>query len=553
MGPGSDDIAARFARIRDEFFDDWARRHPDEAGTLGILDGGGEGPLGDPSRAAIEEEAGALRATLAEIEAIDMRALDREAQLDAWAIAAWSRHEVRQVERGAHLANVERGLLPYHLLRHLVIHAGDALEADDVARVARARIEEIPRFLASHERTLAAGIAEGMRAHAGTIEWIAERSIPALAAALAALPREHAWLDAAACAGAARAYSAHAAFLRERAAEGARATGAIGEDEARFRLGRTMGLEGVVAEGGADALEREARACLAEAHERMIACAAELGADGAAAGRAHDLAAVRAAVIARWSEPLVARDDEVLPAFRRLLAEATAFARAHGLVPLGDDVLRVEIAPLPPAIAEAGHAQNWAAPLRSRAPRAHFLAAERASAHPAMAAPQLAVHEGVPGHSLQSLCFARAHGRSRSPVRFLAVADDVAMARSWFGAMLSIEGWATWVEHRLLELGFHRGPALVFGWNVRAIRAARVIADLAIHRGTMSPDEAREFLVREAMLPEAVAAREVARYQRIPLQALTYLTGAQAIERALARGVSIDALLGAGPIPPDLL
>ena len=211
---------------------------------------------------------------------------------------------------------------------------------------------------------------------------------------------------------------------------------------------------------------------------------------------------------------------------------------------------------MPPAIAELGGAQNWAAPLRARDPHADFCVSLDPSAHPAMAAPLLAVHEGVPGHSLQSLAFARAHGGSRAPVRFLAIADDVAMAHSYFGAMVSIEGWATWVEHRMLELGFYDGfgdDAVVYAWNVRAIRAARVVADLGLHTGAMSPAEAERFLVDEALLPQRLAEREVLRYQRIPLQATTYLGGALAIDRALARGVTIDALLAAGPIPPDAL
>jgi uncharacterized protein (DUF885 family) len=69
----------------------------------------------------------------------------------------------------------------------------------------------------------------------------------------------------------------------------------------------------------------------------------------------------------------------------------------------------------------------------------------------------------------------------------------------------------------------------------------------------MSPAEAERFLVDEALLPQRLAEREVLRYQRIPLQATTYLGGALAIDRALARGVTIDALLAAGPVPPDAL
>ncbi|AKF03990.1 DUF885 family protein [Sandaracinus amylolyticus] len=517
-----------FAGLRAAFFDRWRDAHPDEAGTLGIVDPVGR--LCDPSREAIEDEARALGAML---RALEPCPVDGEARLDAWMITSWARHEVRRVARGAHLANVELGLLPYHLLRHHLVHA-----EDETARaVAASRIRAIPAFLAAHERTLAAGIAEGVRAHAGTVQWIAERSLPAIARAL----------DDLGAPDAARAYEAHARFLNDRVRPSARTSGAIGAEETRARLGdMALSLETSLAEAHVE-LER--------AHDGLVRAAARVPElDGA-----RDVAAVRAAMQPLYARSIASRDDDVIPAYEALVTRASAFARAHGLVPF-DDALAVRVGVLPPAIAEAGHAQNWAAPLVAPQPRADFLVARDARVHPAMAAPLLAVHEAVPGHALQSLAFARAHGRDPRPVRFLAIADDVAMARSYFGAMLSIEGWATWVEHRMLELGFYEGLATVYAWNVRAIRAARVIVDLGIHGETMSIAEARSFLNDRALLPDSIATREVARYQRIPLQALTYLTGALAIERHLAphraRGDetrAIAALLAAGPVPPALL
>ncbi|UJR83489.1 DUF885 family protein [Sandaracinus amylolyticus] len=511
-----------FAALRASFFDRWREAHPDEAGTLGIVD-----PLerlGDPSREAIEDEARALGAML---RALESCAIEGEARLDAWMIASWARHEVRRVARGAHLANVELGLLPYHLLRHRLAH--------DERAVVRARA--IPAFLAAHQRTLEAGIAEGARAHAGTVRWIAEQSLPVIARAL----------DDLGAPDAARAYEAHARFLNDRVLSNARASGAIGAEETHARLGdMALSLEMSLAEAHVE---------LARAHDSLVHEAARVPELAAA----RDVASVRAAMQAHYARSLASSDDDVIPGYEALVARATTFAREHALVPI-EGAFAVRVGALPPAIAEAGHAQNWPAPLCAPEPRADFLVSRDARVHPAMAAPLLAVHEAVPGHALQSLAFARAHGRDARPVRFLAIADDVAMARSYFGAMLSIEGWATWVEHRMLELGFYEGIAAVYAWNVRAIRAARVIVDLGIHTETMSLDEARAFLIDRALLPEAIAAREVARYQRIPLQALTYLTGALAIERHLAphraRGDetrAIAALLAAGPVPPALL
>jgi hypothetical protein len=497
------------------FFESWVRRHPEEASTLGIH----AGVLSDPSLEAIEDEARDLRATLAALPT-DADPIDH----DRAAVESWCRHELDRVEHGDHLANVELGLLPYHLLRHFLVHA----RSEDDHALASARARAIPAFLAAHERTLERGLAEGARACAGTVEWIAGRTIPAITDALAGMGHE----------GAARAYAAHGRMLAGRVLPAARASGALGHGRVVTRLRASMALD-----RSPEELIAEAREALSRAHEGLLACASRV------LGGTPDLDEVRRVIAARLPLPIA---GDPIPHYEALVTRATTFARAHGLVPLPDP-LGVRVQALPPAISEAVHAQNWAAPLRDPSPRADFLVAPERARHPAIAAPLLAVHEGVPGHSLQSLAFARAHGGSAAPVRFLLVADDVAMARSSFGAMLSIEGWASWVEHRMLELGFYEGEAELYAWSVRAHRAARVIADLSLHTEADDEDACAALLVRNALVPEANARREIARYRRIPLQALTYLTGALAVERTLARGVTIDALLAAGPVPPDRL
>ncbi|MDQ3036529.1 MAG: DUF885 family protein, partial [Myxococcota bacterium] len=201
-----------FRAVRDAFFDRWRERHPDEASTLGIADT--RGRLADPSIESIEAEADDLRATLRALAAIEGGALEREERLDRWSIESWAKHEVRRVQDGAHLANVELGLMPYHLLRHFLVHA----HGEAAYRIASSRIAAMPRFLSAHERTLAIGVDRGARAHAGTTEWIALRTLPVIARAMETLPSEHSELSHArdACAAAGRAFEAHARFLVER-------------------------------------------------------------------------------------------------------------------------------------------------------------------------------------------------------------------------------------------------------------------------------------------------------------------------------------------------
>lgn len=518
-----------FDETRAAFFARWVERHPEEASTLGIH----EGALSDPSLEAIESEARELRATLDVLE----RTPGGD-PLDRWAIESWARHQVRRVERGEHVVDVELGLLPYELLRHFLVHASDTELV-----LARKRLAGIPAFLAAHERKLARGVSDA-RAVRGTVEWIARRSIRGVVHALREeLPRIVGDPDV--CGRAADAYEAHGRFLCDRVLPEARESGSIGVDETRLRLRSDLAIE-----RSADALIADARAVLERAHDEMFAWT-----------RRHDDPIVRkpgslaemAEAVSRLYDGWTSRDpDGIVATYEGHVSRAAAFARAHGLVPEGM-TLSVRVRIKPPAIADGTSAQNWAAPLRARSPVADFCVSPDHSAHAEALQPILAVHEGIPGHALQSLCFARAHGSSASPVRFLTIADDVAMARSYFGAMLSIEGWATWAEHRMLELGFYEGRAELYAWSVRALRAARVIADLSIHTGAVSAAEAAAFMENEAPLPRGHASSEVARYQRIPLQALTYLTGALQIERALARGVSIDELLAAGPVPPDLV
>jgi uncharacterized protein (DUF885 family) len=173
------------------------------------------------------------------------------------------------------------------------------------------------------------------------------------------------------------------------------------------------------------------------------------------------------------------------------------------------------------------------------------------------------VHEAIPGHYLQSAVWQRAFAKgdlSRNAItRFLGVFDDVATSRAYYGTMLSVEGWAVYVERLLRDTGFYDTAAERFFFAVcDAIRAVRVVLDLELHAGDAHPDALVALVSEATHMPERFARWQVLRAKRMPLQGLTYLTGALEIEeqrRALAPSSLADfhtALLALGPVPPAM-
>jgi uncharacterized protein (DUF885 family) len=174
---------------------------------------------------------------------------------------------------------------------------------------------------------------------------------------------------------------------------------------------------------------------------------------------------------------------------------------------------------------------------------------------------QLAIHEAIPGHYLQSVIWQRAFASGDAPrgqvVRFLGVADDVAMAYGYYGTMVSVEGWAVHMERLLGSEGFYDETEHLFFSVCEAIRAVRVILDLEIHAGDLDADAAARFAAEATLMPESWAKWQALRVKRMPLQGLTYLVGADEIARLRAATPSSTteafhrALLALGPVPPS--
>ena len=120
------------------------------------------------------------------------------------------------------------------------------------------------------------------------------------------------------------------------------------------------------------------------------------------------------------------------------------------------------------------------------------------------------IHEAYPGHHLQ-LAVAAKHP---SLTRMLTDAPEF------------VEGWGMYSEQMMREEGFDAGPAFRTAMYTDAVwRACRIILDVRMHRGELTPDEATDFLVEHTSFETANARSEVRRYTYTPGYQLSYLLG----------------------------
>jgi len=135
---------------------------------------------------------------------------------------------------------------------------------------------------------------------------------------------------------------------------------------------------------------------------------------------------------------------------------------------------------------------------------------EQLEGHCLAAIPLVVLHETYPGHHLQRLHANRASSRLRQ----LATNNCF------------VEGWALYCEEMMWEQGFFTDPATrLFQLRDLLFRACRAVIDVRLQSGRMTPTEAVDYLVREAMIEPVNALREVRRYLLAPAQPLSFLVG----------------------------
>ena len=534
--------------------------HPEEASSLGAP--GYQARLGSPSREVAASELASLRSAMAEGDAIEEQQrrgalpLDLDLRLDLDALFRAARGRARRIERDLDAEVLEPATLPHSALQRDAL--GVRTLADVEALTERARA--VPGYLEAHADNLRRGVAEGRGADHDIASTFVERILPGAARSLETLVSEVGGRVASVAGDPSRVLAPLAEALREASMAyrklsqvvadeilpHARRDVVLGEEETAFRLRDVMGVDTPI-----DELVAAAQRRLARAHAEIVEHARASGNAGI-----HCVTDAREVVLSLF-EPKPGTIDQALAAYRMQLDAATRFCRERAIVEIPDD-LALALEPLPEGIADGAGLTNWPAPLLDPAGRGFALYSPDPSAHPTIMAKQLAIHEGIPGHYLQSAMWQRSPPR---PVRFFGVADDVAMAAGTFGTMVSVEGWAVHMEEVMVREGFMEpGRELLFSAWCDAVRAMRVILDLELHARDASADEMTARVADATLLEEGWARQQVLRSKRIPLQSSTYLIGAMEIEalEALARPSMSQLdfhrrLLSYGPVPTSRL
>jgi uncharacterized protein (DUF885 family) len=377
------------------------------------------------------------------------------------------------------------------------------------------------------------------------LEHLVEQSLPSAERGLRALDLSHA-------SAAADAIAAHRAWMVSEVppVEARR----LGESELLWRMEHMLG----VPDADVERVVQRAREELAHIQEHLISCAAGLR----PAAAITTMAAARELAL-ELQEQTLPDDAPVLPFYRDLVDRSRALCTQQGLFHIPDDY-QIGMGALPPGFELVVGAANWPAPLLDRSKLGHFLCDTRASVHSVVWAEDLAVHEGLPGHHLQSFLWQQRFADDPAPVRFLVVHDQVAIPRQYWAPMVNIEGWAVYAEELMRRRGFFSATGELFVWMAHGVRAARVICDLSLHSGRMTAKQARRFLMQEVCLQPEHARKEVVRYLQVPLQASTYLLGRLAIEDLIrsakqAAGTGFDLarfhsdFLEYGPVDPWMI
>lgn len=169
------------------------------------------------------------------------------------------------------------------------------------------------------------------------------------------------------------------------------------------------------------------------------------------------------------------------------------------------------------------------------------------------------VHHGGLGHHVQNWNAFRAKSRIG---RVAGV--DGASRLAMFCAGTLAEGWACYATDLAEEIGFLTPLETLAERQSRARMAARAVADVAIHTGAMTLDEAAAFYEREAGMTPAAARGEAVKNSMFPGAAMMYLIGADAIhdlrgQIAAREGSAFslkrfhDRFLSFGAIPVSLI
>ncbi len=227
-------------------------------------------------------------------------------------------------------------------------------------------------------------------------------------------------------------------------------------------------------------------------------------------------------------------DSEMVEMYRNTVKSCVEFVQKHRLFQLpGNYDIRIletpaayrnvlsvaAMIPIPPFL-DGVPAQFWVTPTgNAKQPlgKPELLQLN----HSKWAAKNLVVHEAVPGHDLQLGASARQFiqdGRKDLSYLVRQKTPDVMFS-------LGVEGWAHYAEHLMAEQGFLTPEEKLFQLKDTQWRNVRIVVDIGIHTRKMAFNEAVDYFNEKTLAGKVTSEREIYRYSKFPLQAITYHLG----------------------------
>jgi hypothetical protein len=254
------------------------------------------------------------------------------------------------------------------------------------------------------------------------------------------------------------------------------------------------------------------------------------------------------------------RDDQVLPLYKKTLADIEDILRTKDLITLPQRPAIIRIASAaetaeqpaphmqpPPLLNNHGEKGAFVLPLETPGANGSSLKYDDFSF--AAASWTMTAHEARPGHELQ----------------FDAMVEKgVSQARALYAFnSTNVEGWGLYSEWFMYP--YMPDDGKLISLQLRLLRSARAFLDPELEEGKVTPEQAMQVLQNDVVCSKAFATEEVERFTfRMPGQAVAYFDGfnrileiRQAAEKAMGPKFDVkkfhDFILSQGLLPPALL
>lgn len=255
-------------------------------------------------------------------------------------------------------------------------------------------------------------------------------------------------------------------------------------------------------------------------------------------------------VLDRLREGWQPEAPDLLAEYRRVTAHLKSRLAGAGIVslPRGE---KLKVIPVPGFLRELFPTAAYSAPgpfdpdqtgifwVNDLSAAARGEAARRAEVAQHFGLELTSAHEAYPGHHLQFIV------ANRHPSRL----------RRMFSHAIFYEGWTLWCEKLCVEKRLYDAPhARLIQLHDALWRAHRILVDIGLHTGGLTPAAATKHLVDHVGFTRARAAADVNWYTSAPTVPMSYLLGRREVERLFARHRGTlrafnDGLLANGTVP----